>query len=148
MSVKFCYAITAVCWCLSVQVQATDADQGENGGVLYRILTGKFCLTLIFPPYGLHIMVSSLTNKQVKEQAPSQLKHYIHFGSVGNPRVQNGCKPQKHFQNIVFYLFLRNGLMVDFVFGLMMVKRMIIFVSLPCFVELFSLYSFVVFMLL
>uniref|UniRef100_A0A3Q3WPX5 Cadherin-23 n=1 Tax=Mola mola TaxID=94237 RepID=A0A3Q3WPX5_MOLML len=37
-----------------LQVQATDADQGENGRVLYRIITGKCCLTLILTwPSGL-----------------------------------------------------------------------------------------------
>lgn len=30
-----------------VQVQATDADQGENGRVLYRILTGNCCLPVL-----------------------------------------------------------------------------------------------------
>lgn len=37
-----------VCVCVCLQVQATDADAGENGRVLYRILSGnKF--DLLFP---------------------------------------------------------------------------------------------------
>lgn len=36
----------AFCFCC-VQVRATDADQGENGSVLYRILTGNCCLSVL-----------------------------------------------------------------------------------------------------
>ena len=30
-----------LCVCVCMQVQATDADQGDNGRVLYRILSGE-----------------------------------------------------------------------------------------------------------
>lgn len=33
--------VTCVCGYVRLQVQATDADQGENGRVLYRILSGN-----------------------------------------------------------------------------------------------------------
>lgn len=45
-------------------MQATDADQGENGRVLYRILTGRWCDTFSFLSYYLRIVFLKQTKKQ------------------------------------------------------------------------------------
>lgn len=48
-----CEVILYKLYALSAQVQATDADQGENGKVLYRILTGECCITWVGDPASL-----------------------------------------------------------------------------------------------
>ena len=47
--------------CLCVQVQATDADQGENGRVLYKILSGEYNFPVARWRYFSHL----LAQKQV-----------------------------------------------------------------------------------
>lgn len=42
LAVHVCVQFVVTCVCVRLQVQATDADQGENGRVLYRILSGNY----------------------------------------------------------------------------------------------------------
>lgn len=70
------------CVC-SAQVQATDADQGENGRVLYRILTGKCCFYFnLLPARPLYMFY-------LQDQRES-LNMYLN-----NPILKNGKKIYK-----------------------------------------------------
>lgn len=67
----------------SRQVQATDADQGENGRVLYRIITGKCCLPVLLQKTQINV-ANPVVRNGVTKSFPVVLSSCVYTVPVGS----------------------------------------------------------------